>query len=64
VWLIHYENAAGTVNNWPPGYDPVVAYSFSVDDGIGNIMVNNTKGFEVAVGGANGLTNPQHYPTS
>jgi hypothetical protein len=41
-----------------------VAYSFSVDDGIGNIMVNNAFGFEISVGGSNGLTNPDHYPTS
>jgi hypothetical protein len=53
VWLIH------EASNWPPGDNPVVAYAFSVDDGIGNITVNGVDDFQVTVGGVNGLNNPK-----
>ncbi len=65
VWLIHWQEplapATPQTNNWPPGHTPVLAYAFSVDDGIGNILVNDADAFQVAVGGKDGLNNTYPY---
>ena len=55
VWLVH----SGT--NWPPANKEILAYAFSVDDGLGNITVNDSDAFEVTVGGSNGLTHLYPY---
>ena len=61
VWLIHYANPSTKQNNWPPNFNPVLAYAFSVDDGIGNITVNDSNAFQVDVGGSDGLSNKYPY---
>ena len=58
VWFVH----AGT--NWPPANQPIAAYAFSVDDGVGNITVPTATAFEVAIGGSGGLTNNYVYHQS
>jgi hypothetical protein len=49
VWLVH------TAADWPND-QRIYAYAFSVDDSYGNVLIPNSSGMEVAVGGATGLT--------
>jgi hypothetical protein len=61
VWFVHEgKNWPATVNG-KTTHRSIAAYAFSVDDGVGNITVNKSTAFEVAVGGYGGLTNTYVY---
>ncbi len=54
VWLVH------TAANWE-NKQRIFAYAFSVDDEYGNVLIPDSTGMEVSVGGDAGLTDKKSY---